>query len=96
MFKLHSPLPMYKEIMKRNVDVLKLPASKREWQMTEASHFEDMPGLDHKLNTSHGKIHCDPAVMLRVNDGNQVHILFYTTCATYEGDGEEMHPHSGY
>lgn len=70
MFKLRSPLPMYKEIMERNVDVLKLPASKREWQMTEASHFEDMPGLDHKLNTSHGKIHCDPAVMLRVNDGS--------------------------
>ena len=56
MIKLHSPLPVYKEIMARNMDVLKLLASEREWWMTEARHFEEMPGLDHKFNMSHRKI----------------------------------------
>lgn len=50
MFKQLSPLPVYKEIMARIVDVLKLLASKRQWWMTEARHLEEMPGLDHKLN----------------------------------------------
>lgn len=53
MIKLHSPLPVYKEIMARNMDVLKLLASEREWWMSEARLFEEMPGLDHKLNMSH-------------------------------------------
>lgn len=70
MFKLHSPLLVCKEIMARNVDVLKLLASKREWWMTEAGHFEEMPGLDHKVNMSHRKNHCDPAVMLRIKEGS--------------------------
>lgn len=70
MFKLHSPLPVCKEIMTRNVDVLKLLASKREWWMTETGHFEEVPGLDHKVNMSHRKNHCDPAVMLRIKEGS--------------------------
>lgn len=70
MFKLHSPLPVGKEIMARNVYVLKLLAPKRERWMTEAGHFEEVPGLDHKVNMSHRKSYCDPAVMLRIKDGS--------------------------
>lgn len=70
MFKLRSPLPVCKEIMARNVDVLKLLESKREWWMTEVGHFEEVPGLDHKVNMSHRKNHCDPAVMLRIKEGS--------------------------
>lgn len=43
MFKYHSPMPVYKEIMTTKVEMLNLLPSKREWWMGDKRHLEEVP-----------------------------------------------------